>query len=287
VLFAIAALVLAVVGTALWIAFFGKARTRQRLGGTMVVWAGGIVFPVVVLTALLVWGLSLTASLSAGKGDAADLRVRVTGEMWWWRVAYLDRSGTLLFWDANEIHIPVGRTVRLELRSGDVIHSLWVPRLSGKTDLIPGRTNLMNIQADKAGVYGGHCAEYCGGPHALMGLVVVADEPAEFQRFIARSTMRERTRVAATSEGAKLFATAGCSACHRIAGTGANGLAGPDLTFVGRRRTLGAGILPNNPGTMTGWIGDSQAIKPGNRMPPVTMKSEDLQAMLDYLESLK
>jgi cytochrome c oxidase subunit 2 len=288
VLFAIAAVVLAIVLFALWVAFFGKQRMRDRLGGKTTIWIAGIAFPIVVLTVLLVWGLRLTSDLSSGRASASDIRVEVTGEMWWWRVAYVGPDGRALFWDANEIHIPVGSTVRLDLKSADVIHSLWVPRLSGKTDLVPGRTNVMHIQADHAGVYGGHCAEYCGGPHALMGLVVVADEPAEFQRFIARSTMRERTRVAATSEGAKLFATAGCSACHRIAGTGANGLAGPDLTFVGRRRTLGAGILPNNPGTMTGWIGDSQAIKPGNRMPPFSVLSADeLKTLAAYLEQQK
>jgi cytochrome c oxidase subunit 2 len=288
VLFAIGALVLAIVLAALWAAFFGKERLRRRLGGTRTIWIAGIAFPVVVLTVLLVWGLRLTSDLSSGRAPASDIRVEVTGEMWWWRIAYIDGNGKRLFWDANEIHIPVGQTVRLDLRSADVIHSLWVPRLSGKTDLIPGRTNVMHIQADRRGVFGGHCAEYCGGPHALMGIVVVADEPAAFQRFIAHSAMRERTTVAAGSAGARLFESAGCSACHRIAGTGANGLAGPDLTFVGRRRTLGAGILPNNSGTMTGWIGDSQAIKPGNRMPPFSVLSADqLRTLADYLEEQK
>ena len=289
VLFAIAALVLAVVGTALWIAFFGKARTRQRLGGTMVVWAGGIVFPVVVLTALLVWGLSLTASLSAGKGDVADLRVRVTGEMWWWRVAYLDGQGREGFQDANEIHIPTGRPVLIELDSADVIHSFWVPRLSGKVDMIPGRRNVLRLQADEPGAYGGQCAEYCGGPHALMGLVVVAHEPAEFSRLLAHmAAVSREPKGGIAAEGQRLFDSAGCSACHRIAGTGANGLAGPDLTFVGRRRTLGAGILPNNRGTMMGWIGDSQAIKPGNRMPAYRVLSADhLQSLAAYLEQQK
>jgi cytochrome c oxidase subunit 2 len=288
VLLAIAAGVLLLVGFALYVAFFGEQRMRERLGGEKVIWAAGIALPIVVLTALLVWGLRLTGDLSSGRAPEADVRIQVTGEMWWWRVAYLDRSGKLLFWDANEIHIPVGRSVRLELRSGDVIHSLWVPRLSGKTDLIPGRTNAMFIQADKPGAYGGHCAEYCGGPHALMGIVVVADEQADFQRFVARSTMRERSSPPANSAGAKLFDAAGCAACHRIAGTTANGMVAPDLTFVGRRRTIGAGILPNNRGTLMGWISDSQAIKPGNRMPPFkVLSSEQLNALADYLEQQK
>ena len=285
VLLALMAAILLLVLAALWLAFRGKKKTRERLGGTKVIWAGGIILPVIVLTALLIWGLRLTSNLSEGRAPDAGVRVQVTGEMWWWRVAYLDPRGQLLFWDANEIHIPVGQTVTLELRSADVIHSLWVPRLSGKVDMVPGRTNVMHIQADKPGIFGGHCAEYCGGPHALMGLVVVAHEPRDFARLVASSTMRERSQVAAAGDGARLFRSAGCAACHRIAGTDANGMVAPDLTFVGRRQTLGAGILPNNSGTMMGWIADSQAIKPHNRMPPFgVLSAEELKALATYLE---
>ena len=288
VLLAMAGAVLLLVLAALWFAFFGKAEIRKKLGGTAVIWAGGIALPVAVLTALLVWGLQMTSRLSESLTEPADIRIQVTGEMWWWRVAYLDRDGDALFWTANEIRIPTGRTVRLELRSADVIHSLWVPRLSGKVDMIPGRTNVMNIQADRSGVFGGHCAEYCGGPHALMGLVVVAEEPAEFRRFLARSVLRERTSPGSASAGQQLFRQAGCAACHRIAGTDANGMVGPDLTFIGGRRTLGSGILPNNLGTMMAWISDSHAIKPGNRMPPYEQFSaNELQALALYLEQQK
>ena len=288
VLLGMAGAVFLLVLAALWFAFFGTAKTRKKLGGTAVIWAGGIALPVVVLTALLVWGLQMTSRLSEPLTGPADIRIQVTGEMWWWRVAYLDRDGDVLFWTANEIRIPTGSTVRLELRSADVIHSLWVPRLSGKVDMIPGRTNVMNIQADRRGVYGGHCAEYCGGPHALMGLVVVAEEPAEFRRFLARSVLREQAGVAPGTPGLELFSEAGCAACHRIAGTDANGMVGPDLTFVGGRRTLGSGILPNNLGTMMAWISDSHAIKPGNRMPPYQQLSADeLRALALYLEQQK
>jgi cytochrome c oxidase subunit 2 len=217
-----------------------------------------------------------------------ELRVRVTGEMWWWRVAYLDRAGKAVVHDANELHIPAGRPVVLELESADVIHSFWVPRLSGKLDMIPGRRNLMRIQADRPGVFGGQCAEYCGGPHALMGFTVVAHEPAEFARMMRARVAREGATPAPAGAGARLFDAAGCSACHRIAGTGANGLAGPDLTFVGARRSIGAGILPNNRGTLMGWIGNSQAIKPHNRMPAYTMLSaRQLGDLAAYLEAQK
>ena len=281
VLLAGAAAILLLVVAALAVALFGSERLRARLGGTRMIWLGGIAFPIVVLTILLVWGLTLTRSLTAPVGSDA-MRVRLIGEMWWWRVIYLDGEGRPLMMDANELHIPVGQPVVLELESGDVIHSFWVPRLSGKLDKIPGRRNVMRIQADQPGVYGGQCAEYCGGPHALMGFAVVAHAPADFERFIEQRTQRaaQATHSSAAARGAALFDSAGCAACHRIAGTGANGLAGPDLTFVGARRTLGAGILPNNRGTMMGWIANSQAIKPGNRMPPYTvLPAEDLRAL--------
>ena len=290
VLLVMAAVVLGVVLVALWVALFGRKRMQKKLGGTTAIWIGGIAFPVVVLSLLLFYGLSLTRSLSSPiEGD--EMRVRVTGEMWWWRVAYLDGAGRAVLHDANELHIPTGEPVVLELESGDVIHSFWVPRLSGKLDMVPGRRNLMRIQANEPGVYGGQCAEYCGGPHALMGFAVVAHAPADFARFVRdRLERREAQAVptAVAARGAAVFDSAGCAACHRIAGTGANGLAGPDLTYVGARRTLGAGILPNNRGTMMGWIANSQAIKPSNRMPPYTLLSgEDLTALAAYLETRK
>ena len=287
ILLAIGAAVLALVLAALWIALFGSERARARVGGARVIWLAGIALPVGVLSALLVYGLSLTSGLSDRiRGD--EMRVRVTGEMWWWRITYLDAAGRPLWHDANELHIPAGRPVVLELQAADVIHSFWVPRLSGKLDMIPGRNNLMRIQADEPGVYGGQCAEYCGGPHALMGFAVVAHPREEFARLMQARTARERSAPAGEDEGAELFQSAGCAACHRIAGTPANGLAGPDLTFMGARRTVGAGILPNNRGTLMGWIANSQAIKPNNRMPPYTMLSgEELTALAAYLEAQK
>lgn len=276
--------VFAVVVAAMWIALAGGSRLKAKLGGTRAIWILGIGFPVVVLSLLLVYGLSLTRNLAAPVQQDA-MRVRITGEMWWWRVAYLDGAGRPFSIDANELHIPVGQPVLLELESNDVIHSFWVPQLSGKLDMVPGRRNILPIQADRAGVFAGQCAEYCGGPHALMGFRVIAHEPAAFAQLMAA---RRTPRPAIAMEGAALFRSTGCAACHRIAGTGVNGTAGPDLTHVGSRTTLGAGILPNNRGTMLGWIGDSQAIKPGNRMPPYKMLSAaELQALAVYLEAQK
>lgn len=287
-LLAMGVVVFAVVMFALYVALFGRETTRERLDGKRAIWIGGIGFPVVVLTALLVWGLSLTSRLTPPvTGD--ELRVQVSGEMWWWRVAYLDAAGATWLHDANELHIPTGQPVVIELRSADVIHSFWVPRLSGKLDMIPGRLNRLRIQADEPGSYGGQCAEYCGGPHALMGFFVVAHTPEDYARWVAaRRAPVAPPATPSAQRGEQLFDSAGCGACHRIAGTAANGLAGPDLSHVGSRRSLGAGILPNNRGTLIGWIGDSQSIKPGNRMPPYTsLPGEDLQALADYLEARK
>jgi cytochrome c oxidase subunit II len=298
--------VTAIVVGALYVAIKGPDRWRARLGGEKTIWIGGIAFPGVVLTALLVWGLTLTASLTEPVPEDA-MRVRVTGHMWWFDVEYRDPNGNVLIRDANELHLPVGEPVVVELRSEDVIHSFWVPNLSGKEDMIPGRSNELVIQADRGGRYGGVCAEYCGGPHALMGFVTVAHSRADWDEWVA-GRRRIRPEAAdqdvpgelpavtpaapgdslAGSSGRRIFMDSGCAACHRVAGTEANGLVGPDLTHVGSRLTLGAGILPNNRGTMIGWIGDSQSIKPGNRMPSYDMLSaKELEAIAIWLEQQK
>jgi len=284
VLLAGGTVILAIVLAALWIALRGSPRLKARLGGEKAIWILGFAFPSVVLTGLLVWGLLLTSSLSATAVPEGAMRVKIIGEMWWWRVHYQDGQGRETLRDANELHIPVGKPVLLELEAADVIHSFWVPRLGGKMDMIPGRTNRLLIEADAPGVYKGQCAEYCGGPHALMGFVVVAHTPADFARWKAS----RRPAEGADGEGLALFLSSGCAACHTIRGTPARGLAGPDLTHVGSRKTLGAGILPNNPGTMAGWVADSQAIKPANRMPAYHhFSGEELQALTAYLVALK
>lgn len=278
------ALVLAIVLAALAVALFGSTRLKARLGGERAIWIGGFAFPAVVLTGLLVWGLWLTSHLAPAKIAQDTMRVRVIGEMWWWRVHYLDGEGRETLRDANELHIPVGRPVLLELQAADVIHSFWVPRLGGKMDMIPGRTNRLLIQADKPGIYKGQCAEYCGGPHALMGFLVIAHAPEDFARW--QASRRPAAIPAAAARGAELFLSSGCAACHTIRGTPANGLAGPDLTHVGTRHSLGAGILPNNRGTLIGWTADSQSIKPANRMPAYKqLSAEELNALALYLET--
>jgi cytochrome c oxidase subunit 2 len=309
-LFAMGVGVTAIVAAALYIALAGTAKWKSRLGGEKLVWIMGVAFPAVVLAGLLGWGLKLTASLT-DPIRGTEQRIRVTAHMWWWNVEYLDTQGRVVLRDANEVHLPVGRPVVLELRSADVIHSFWVPNLSGKEDMIPGRTNLLKVQADRPGRFGGVCAEYCGGPHALMGFVVAAHDDADYRRFLngERVAVRDMTvpqavpgrlpaidrtspdavrrePQSAALDGQALFMMNGCAACHRVAGTAANGLSGPDLTHLSRRLSLGAGVLPNNRGTLIGWIADSQAIKPGNRMPSYDLLSaQEIAAIAAWLDS--
>jgi cytochrome c oxidase subunit 2 len=287
VLIALMTFIVLFVFAALWVALFGGKQLREKLGGEKTVLWLGLYIPTAILAVLLVSGLWLTSRLSGVTGD--EPRIQVSGNNYWWRVAYLDAEGNSIIHDANELHIPVGQPVVLELTSEDVIHSFWVPRLGGKMDMIPGRVNTLRLQADEPGIYGGHCAEYCGGAHSLMGFVVVAHDQAEWQRWLAqRQVPTAAPATAEAARGAQLFTETGCAACHRIEGTDAQGLSGPDLTYIGSRRSIGAGILPNNRGTLTGWIGDSQSIKPNNRMPAYrSLGAEELNALAAYMESLR
>lgn len=292
VLVAMVTLIFVLVCAAMWVALYGSDELRAKLGGEGVVKWFGLVMPTGVLFLLLAWGTTMVAGMTTIRGD--ELRMRVSGNIYWWRVSYLDAAGKDIHADANELHIPVGRPVVVDMVSEDVIHSFWVPKLGGKMDMIPGRTNRLKLQADKAGVYGGQCAEFCGGAHALMGFVVVAHAPADWQRWLDARLARSQLAVAElpvsaeVQRGSQLFGEVGCAACHRVAGTTAQGLSGPDLTHVGSRQSLGAGILPNTRGTLIGWIGDSQSIKPNNRMPAYrSLSAAELGALAAYMESLK
>jgi cytochrome c oxidase subunit 2 len=287
VLIALMVLIFLLVCAAMWVALYGSDGLRAKLGGERVVKWFGLVLPAGVLFLLLAWGTTLVAGMTTIRGD--ELRMRVSGNIYWWRVSYLAAAGREMLADANELHIPVGRPVVVDMVSEDVIHSFWVPKLGGKMDMIPGRTNRLKLQADKAGSYGGQCAEFCGGAHSLMGFVVVAHEPADWQRWLDARLKPAATPLSVEAlRGKQLFSEVGCAACHRVAGTTAQGISGPDLTFVGSRLSLGAGILPNHRGTLVGWIGDSQSIKPNNRMPSYrSLKADELNALAAYMESLQ
>jgi cytochrome c oxidase subunit 2 len=287
-LFAGAVVVMLIVVAALWVAMRGSAAARRHLAGDKAVLVGGIVFPVVTLSALLTYGLWVMRASIASSDISGSMHVEIVGEQWWWRVAYRDADGSRID-SANEIRIPAGREVVFTLKSADVIHSFWVPSLGGKVDMIPGRTHTLRLAADRPGIYRGQCAEYCGGAHAMMALEVVALPEAEFAAWLAA----ERAPAAEPADetgrkGRTLFLAGGCGACHAIRGTSAAGVVGPDLTRVGGRRFIAAATLPTSRDNLARFIADGQHVKPGNGMPPFRIFSAaELDAVATYLAGLK
>ena len=255
---------------------------------------GGIALPVAVLSALLLFSTWRSAELSPQSSQDA-LHISVTARMWWWEVRYRDPASGRDILLANELHIPVGRRVYLGLGSADVIHSFWVPALGGKMDTIPGRINGLTLQASQPGVYRGQCAEYCGQQHAKMALHVVAESQQDFDAWLARQAAPAAAAGNALQErGRAAFLAQRCNACHAIRGvTGpaddaGQATLGPDLTHVGSRLYLAAGVLPNHSGAIAGWIAGVQAVKPGARMPSFDrIDGATLSALAAYLEHLK
>ncbi|MGQ0698342.1 MAG: cytochrome c oxidase subunit II [Panacagrimonas sp.] len=260
----------------------GQARRRTAM---FLIVGGGLIAPTVVLGALLTYGLSTLVGL---QGDGDGLRIAVTGERFWWRVQYA--PGTEARIDlANEIRLPVGRRTELLLNSPEVIHSLWIPALAGKVDMLPGRQTRLVLEPTRVGRYRGICAEYCGTGHAHMTFtvdVLAADEFAawlEQQRNSARLPDTAHTR-----DGAAAFVSYGCPACHTIRGTAARGVIGPDLSHVGGRPTLSATDLAMDDASLQRWIRNPAAIKPGALMPGFSMiKDDDIAVLTSYLLSLK
>jgi cytochrome c oxidase subunit 2 len=241
----------------------------------------------VLLVSSFMMGRELTLT-RAGGAEQGVLRIEVTGHQWWWELRYDDPLPSNIFTTANEIHIPVGQPVVLQLKSVDVIHSFWVPNLAGKKDLIPGKSASVWLRADRAGEYRGQCAEFCGMQHAHMALKVIAESPEQFEAW--RQAQRSSSLPPATDSqrrGQQVFLTTTCVMCHAVQGTQANASVGPNLTHLASRSTIAAATLPNTRGHLGGWVVDAQAIKPGTLMPPNSLSSEDLQSLLDYLQSLK
>jgi cytochrome c oxidase subunit II len=258
---------------------------REQPMQTAVLLATGVT--IAVLFVFLVYDVSVGRTITTNPGKGA-LQIRVTGHQWWWEVQYRDSLPKNWVTTANEIHIPVGRPVAFELRSADVIHSFWPPNLSPKRDQIPGDENSLWFQADSAGVYRGQCAEFCGHQHAKMAFLVVAEPPGDFAGWLARQRDTALTPTDSLARrGKDVFLASTCVMCHAISGTPAGSRIGPDLTHFASRQTIAAGTLPNTRGNLAGWILDPQSIKPGVKMPPNRLSSEDLLALLAYLETLK
>jgi cytochrome c oxidase subunit 2 len=250
---------------------------------------GGIAVPLVILTVAFLFTVTTINAVGAPAGPYAAT-IQVTGHQWWWEVRYHGADPSQDVTTANEIHVPAGEPVRVELESGDVIHSFWVPELAGKMDVIPGQHNALWIEAKTPGVFTGNCGEYCGPQHAHMRLTVVADAPDTYRAWLAGQQQPAPTPTATDSVAFNGFATfnrAGCSACHGIRGTGAAAAVGPDLTHFGSRTTLAAGLLPNTAANLEAWIAGAQQLKPGSDMPDMRVAPADLPVLVAYLESLR
>lgn len=262
----------------------GALAVRRDAGGMGWIYIG-VGISAVVLIGAMVWTLVVTAVVAHPSSKPA-LTVQVSASQWWWALRYDTEQPSRTFTSANEIHIPVGQPVRFEVTSTDVIHSFWVPKLGGKIDVIPGQTNVAWLQADRPGTYRGQCAVFCGAEHARMALRVIAQTPADFRAWqTSQLADAPQPTTAGLQRGQQVF-QAHCAACHTIRGGDAGGALGPDLSHLLSRHTLAAGVLPNTPGNLAGWIVHPQSIKPGTRMPDQALSGPQLAALMAYLQTL-
>jgi cytochrome c oxidase subunit II len=279
----------------IWLLFVGlsiyaihpaRPRHRPKAVRLLIIWCG-FVFPTFVLAGLLSYGLWLLPPLLA-PARAGSLTIAITGEQWWWRVKYAASNGQMVEL-ANEVRLPLGEPVEFQLESRDVIHSFWIPALGGKVDMIPGRTTRLRLEPTRAGEFRGTCAEYCGSSHALMSFSVRVLPRAEFARWLEQQRERAKPPVETLARrGAEVFLQSGCGSCHTVRGTNADGVVGPDLTHVGSRMSVGAGLLPNEPNAFARWVANTDELKPGVAMPHFGMlPDQDLRALAVYLEALQ
>jgi cytochrome c oxidase subunit 2 len=292
------AVVLAVWGVLAW-ALLRKRRgsLAEHLpwnagGGIGWIIIGGLIAPFVVFCGFFIASVIVMDAVPVEGSHhhmAKQPDIIVTGHQWWWELQYTGATPSEGFTTANEIHIPVGRPVTIELRSADVIHSFWVPQLHGKVDLIPGRHNTIEIEADAPGRYEGQCAEFCGAQHALMRLAVVADDDARFAGWKYKESQPAlHPQSEPEIEGEHLFESRSCAMCHKVAGTRALATIGPDLTHVAGRAQIGANSIPDMHAYLAAWTVRAQSLKPGIVMPNLDqLTGDELTSMIAYLRSLK
>jgi cytochrome c oxidase subunit 2 len=255
--------------------------------------ASSVVATVLILFVLLFFdffaGRSIYALEDRNTGDTNPLVIKITGHQWWWEVEYENEGEpSKIMKTANELHVPIGRAVKLELDSSDVIHSFWVPNMHGKKDLVPGHPTEMWLRAKAPGKFRGQCAEFCGLQHAHMRLTFVAEQTSQFETWMQSSSSHAPSPATPSAQrGRDVFMSTQCMMCHAISGTEARATVGPDLTHIGSREMLASGAIPNTRGYLAGWIVNPQNIKPGVLMPANDLPADDLNALVDYLESLK
>jgi cytochrome c oxidase subunit 2 len=282
-------LLIVIVGFILAVFFFstrvGEAGPPTAVSSDLKLEIAWTLGPALVLLFISIPTVRLIFRTQPRNPPANSLPITVIAHQWWWEFRYDDGSGVKT---ANELHIPDDRPIHLSLVSNDVIHSFWVPRLGGKRDVVPGQVNHIDLIARVPGEYYGQCAEFCGLSHANMRFRIFVDQPDDFARW-------EKSQAApglvpaedtATSRGAKIFANSPCTSCHTIKGV-STGYVGPDLSHLGSRTTIAAGVLANHPKQLTEWIEHPTKIKPGAEMPDFALGGEQLNDLVAYLESLK
>lgn len=258
-------------------------------GGQNWILIGGFAIPALILAGIYISGLVTLSAFPVHDGAMLPPpQIRIIGHQWWWQVEYLEGSLQQHFITANEIHIPAGRPVDIDLGSADVIHSFWVPTLHGEVDLIPGVSNRIRIQADHPGIYRGQCTDYCGEEHANMKLLVVAQTPDQYQQWLANQRKEAAQPITAQQrEGQQLFLSSACMLCHTIRGTLAQGRVGPDLTHLASRRMIASNLLQNDTANLAAWATHAQSLKPGVLMPNLSeFNGRQLNALVAYLQNL-
>jgi len=258
-------------------------------GGQSWIMIGGFAIPFVVLCGLFVLAMEKMTAFPLSDGEYSKPEIRVIGHQWWWELHYLEGGPSDQFISANEIHIPVGRPIDIELETADVIHSFWIPALHGKVEMIPGQPNFIRLQADRPGSYPGECGEMCGEQHAHMRLLVVAQSPKEYEAW--RNSQLKPAAEPQTEEamhGRDVFNNAACALCHEIRGTVAQGKVAPDLTHMASRQFIAANSYVNNEANLEAWVTHAQSLKPGALMPNLSaFNGTDLRALVAYLRQLK
>jgi cytochrome c oxidase subunit 2 len=298
-------------------------REAKHVHGNTLLEISWTIAPAIILVLIAVPTIRTIWEVDRPTTDPDALLVEAVGRQWWWEFRYPE----LGIVTANELHVPVGRTIDIRLTSADVIHSFWFPRAGGKRDVVPGHENHLWFKMDSVGVFPGQCAEFCGLSHALMKMELVSESPEDFETWVAvqqspalgtdvmaaPETPDEETESGQAVEAAdqeespsteqddplgpelraileagnQAFLQSGCIACHRIDGTVAAGVLGPDLTHIGSRRTIAAGILENTPENMARWLRNPDEIKPGVLMPNMNLDEDTIRTLVAYLESLK
>ncbi|MEO8991532.1 MAG: cytochrome c oxidase subunit II [Nitrosospira sp.] len=238
-----------------------------------------------ILFGLVIYSL-MALNAVAKPAQSPTITLTVTGYDWWWKIEYEHDDPSQRFITANELHVPVGQPVLIKLKSADVIHAFWVPKLAGKTQMIPGLANQQWIQADVPGIYTGQCAQFCGAGHAHMAFEIVAESARDFEKW--QDAQRQDASLAPMADnnpGYKLFKDR-CAGCHQVRGTDADGQHAPDLTHLNSRRWLAAGLLTNTPEHLMKWVVNAQQLKPGSRMPSMVLSDPEKSALALFLSKL-